>query len=212
MRATGIGKAEQNKKEKREALLNTAFDLFTSQGITSTSISNIVERAGVAKGTFYLYFKDKYDLRDRLIRHKASEILGHAYDAMNKTACKTLEDKVIFLAGHILGQLQEDKLLLRFINKNLSWGLLKHEMANISPMNEGDDINLIQRLQHAIEESPIKYKNPEVLLYMIVELVGSTCYSSILENDPLPITELRPYLMDAIRAIIKTQEIVPEQA
>ena len=51
--------AEENKKKKLENLLNTSFELFTSQGLTKTSISDIVEKAGVAKGTFYLYFKDK---------------------------------------------------------------------------------------------------------------------------------------------------------
>ncbi|MFR3322153.1 MAG: TetR family transcriptional regulator [Lachnospiraceae bacterium] len=31
----------------------------------------MVDNAGVAKGTFYLYFSDKYDLRNKLIAHKA---------------------------------------------------------------------------------------------------------------------------------------------
>ena len=57
-----MGKIDNNKKQKEDALLNTAFDLFTKQGIQKTSISDIVNQAGVAKGTFYLYFKDKYDL------------------------------------------------------------------------------------------------------------------------------------------------------
>ena len=39
----------------------TAFELFTTKGLTKTTISDIVDQAGVAKGTFYLYFKDKYD-------------------------------------------------------------------------------------------------------------------------------------------------------
>ena len=47
-----MSKVENNKKIKKEALLNTAFDLFTSKGINDTSISDIVNKAGVAKGTF----------------------------------------------------------------------------------------------------------------------------------------------------------------
>ena len=39
-----------------------------------TSISDIVDNAGVAKGTFYLYFKDKYDIRNKLIAHKSGEV------------------------------------------------------------------------------------------------------------------------------------------
>ncbi|MBQ5360717.1 MAG: helix-turn-helix transcriptional regulator, partial [Lachnospiraceae bacterium] len=60
--AKAPGKAEANKKMKKDALLKTAFELFTDQGIHDTTISNIAEKAGVAKGTFYLYFKDKYDI------------------------------------------------------------------------------------------------------------------------------------------------------
>ena len=66
-----MGKIEVNKKQKKESLLNTAFSLFTSKGFQKTSISDIVDNAGVAKGTFYLYFSDKYDLRNKLIAHKA---------------------------------------------------------------------------------------------------------------------------------------------
>ena len=53
-----MGKVDLNKKQKKESLLNTAFSLFTSKGFQNTSISDIVKEAGVAKGTFYLYFTD----------------------------------------------------------------------------------------------------------------------------------------------------------
>ena len=41
-----MGKAESKKLLKREALMNTAFHLFTTKGINNTSISDIVEKAG----------------------------------------------------------------------------------------------------------------------------------------------------------------------
>ena len=49
-----MGRVEENKKKKKEALFRTAYELFTTKGINSTAISDIVEKAGVAKGTFYL--------------------------------------------------------------------------------------------------------------------------------------------------------------
>ena len=69
-----MSRVEKNKLLKQTNLMDTAFQLFTSQGLTKTSISDIVERAGVAKGTFYLYFKDKYDLHEKLVVHKAEQI------------------------------------------------------------------------------------------------------------------------------------------
>ena len=49
---------------------NTAYELFTTKGITSTTISDIVEKAEVAKGTFYLYFTNKYDIKNKLDVYK----------------------------------------------------------------------------------------------------------------------------------------------
>lgn len=45
------------------------------------------------------------------------------------------------------------------------------------------------------------------MLYLIIELTGSTCYSSILYEEPVPIQELKPYLFQSIRQIIRGQEI-----
>ena len=71
-----MGKLESNKKKKEDALYNTAFELFTTKGTNKTTISDIVEKAGVAKGTFYLYFKDKYDIRNKLASSKTQDLFS----------------------------------------------------------------------------------------------------------------------------------------
>ena len=198
-----MGKIDLNKKKKREALLNTAFELFTTQGINQTTINNIVEAAGVAKGTFYLYFKDKYDIRNKLIAHKAKRVFSVAYEALSKTRLTDFDDRIIFLVDNIIEQFNADKSLLNFISKNLSWGIFKNELTS----SDDDSYDLDFNDVYAIFENSTKtYKNPEILLFMIVEFVSSTCYSSILYNEPMNIEDLKPYLFDAIRQLIKSQE------
>ena len=51
-----------DKKEKENKLMEKALKLFTEKGVNNTSIQDIADEAGVGKGTFYLYFKDKYDI------------------------------------------------------------------------------------------------------------------------------------------------------
>ena len=75
-----MGKLESNKSQKRTSLLNTAFNLFTTKGVSKTSIAEISKNAGIAKGTFYLYFKDKYDIRNKLVSHEYSKLFKHAAD------------------------------------------------------------------------------------------------------------------------------------
>ena len=206
-------KALEKKKQKREALLNAAFDLFSINGVTDTSIAGIAERASVAKGTFYLYFKDKYDIHRHLIAHKASAIFRRAkaeIEAQNvakeggvNPSDFSLEDKIILLSDNIISQLQEDPSLLRFISKNLSWGIFKNELIE---SRDPEDVDFASIFHEAIDASPVKYRDPEVMIYMIIELLGSTCYSAILYGEPLTAAQLKPYLFDAIRAVMRSME------
>ena len=71
---------EENKKRKKQLLLDSSFDLFMKKGWLETTISDIVKQANVAKGTFYLYYKDKYDIRNNLISYKANQLLLNAHE------------------------------------------------------------------------------------------------------------------------------------
>lgn len=195
-----MSKLELNKKAKRDSLLDSAFSLFISKGINKTSISDIVQQSGVAKGTFYLYFKDKYDIRNMLIAHKASQLFHNADMALNDaTDIKDVYDEIIFIADNIINQLCEDKSLLLFISKNLSWGIFKTSLINPTEGNEIDFYNIYNNL---LNRDDCEFIDPEVMLFMIIELVSSTCYSSILYSEPIGIEKLKPYLFASIRNII----------
>lgn len=195
-----MSKVENNKKLKKEALLNTAFDLFTSKGINDTSISDIVNKAGVAKGTFYLYFRDKYDIRNLLISHKSSQLFMSAHTSMLEQNFNNMEDKIVFVINHIVENLAQDKILLNFISKNLSWGFFKKALMSAENSN---DVNFLEIYKTLLKESEHEIKDPELMLFMIIELVSSTCYSTILYSEPVSLEELRPYLNRAILDIIK---------
>ena len=200
-----MSKIEQKKQNKRTALLNTAFDLFTSKGLNRTSISDIVEKAGVAKGTFYLYFKDKYDIHNRLIAKKAALIFRQAADELKKhEEIKSVEDKIIFISDYVIDIFDQDKTLLTFISKNLSWGIFKNVLRS---SKEETDIDFHEVFLALFNNSEITYKNPEVLLFMIIEFVSSTTYSSVLYGEPLSIAELKPYIDTSIRQIIRGQQL-----
>jgi AcrR family transcriptional regulator len=75
---------------RREELLAVATDLFIERGYERTSIERITTEAGVAKGTFYLYFDSKQDLLaqmvdaygDELLRQLAVELAREKGDAV----------------------------------------------------------------------------------------------------------------------------------
>ena len=186
---------QQTKEIKKNRLLDTGFKLFTEKGIQNTSIQDIVDNANVAKGTFYLYFKDKYDIRNKLF--------CDALESLRKNYISNFPDQIIYIINYVIDELTKFPALLKFISKNLSWGIKSNTVFKIYNTLDDNKDGLRSLFIKGIEENNIKIKNPDVVLFMIIELASSTCFNSILYNDPMPIDEFKPYLYKTIRNMLK---------
>jgi len=61
---------------RRDAILEAALDEFSAKGFASARLEDVAKRAGIAKGTIYLYFADKETLFQELIRAKMVPVVG----------------------------------------------------------------------------------------------------------------------------------------
>jgi AcrR family transcriptional regulator len=72
--APALSRAERA-AERRAAIVAAAFDEFVARGFAATRLDDVAKRAGVAKGTIYLHFKDKEALFEELIRSAIVPVL-----------------------------------------------------------------------------------------------------------------------------------------
>ena len=194
-----MSKVENNKEQKRNSLLDSAFTLFINNGFNKTSISDIVAKAGVAKGTFYLYFKDKYDIRNHLISHKANQVFQAACaELMKHKELEDFEEQVLFIIDNILDQLSQNHNLVLLLSKHLSWGFFTDFLA-VVPSEDRPAIYTIYKtmLAHASHT----YRTPDLMMYMIIELVSGISYNTILYEQPMPLEEIKKPLYEVIRGI-----------
>jgi AcrR family transcriptional regulator len=77
--------------ERRDAILAAALEEFAASGFAATRLDDVARRAGVAKGTIYLYFRDKESLFQELVRATLSPIVG----AIETTQVRDLPARVI---------------------------------------------------------------------------------------------------------------------
>ena len=124
-------KIENNKLEKELKLLDSAYKLYSSKGINNTSIQDIVNDAGVAKGTFYLYFKDKYDLEKNLVIKKSNELFHNALDKLNTDVINKFDDQLIFVIDNVIDELNSNHDLIKIIYKDLSFGFYNNGINTI---------------------------------------------------------------------------------
>jgi AcrR family transcriptional regulator len=82
--------------ERRDAILSAALDEFSTRGFEAARLDDVARRAGVAKGTIYLYFRDKESLFQELIRAMLTPLVG-TIEAMGEA-----ELPLTVLADHIV--------------------------------------------------------------------------------------------------------------
>ncbi|WP_461863669.1 TetR/AcrR family transcriptional regulator [Thermococcus sp.] len=115
----------------REKLVNAAMELFASKGFDKTTVDEIVAKAGVAKGTFYLYFKSKEDLIKEL-----------AFEVMPIMAMPSLNDPYITVSFPTLESylLQLGKEFLDFYSQDYRAEIFFHMLSVRERLKNIDEI------------------------------------------------------------------------
>lgn len=70
------GKRAERSEARRDAILAAALKEFSASGFAATRLDDVAKRAGVAKGTIYLHFRDKEMLFQELIRSALSPLVA----------------------------------------------------------------------------------------------------------------------------------------
>jgi len=76
-----VGATRQRRKESRpQELLAAALDLFVEKGFAATRAEEVAQRAGVSKGTLYLYYPSKEELFKAAVRQNLSNLIAEGRD------------------------------------------------------------------------------------------------------------------------------------
>src|SRR3954451_16919658 len=111
-RAAQPGAARQ--VQRREAILAAALEEFSASGFAATRLDDIARRAGVAKGTIYLYFRDKESLFQELVRAMLGPLVGaiEAAPMADLSARAVAEAIADMLVREIIGTRRKDVIRL----------------------------------------------------------------------------------------------------
>lgn len=195
-----MGKVAEKQNSKRMNILDAAYELFTSKSFSTTTIDDVVRKAGIAKGTFYLYFKDKYDLMDRIIVHKSLYVMRDAFDKLNaeKLECKhemSFSNQMTFIVNCIVNYFQVHKELITLVDKKLS----KCINSSLIDSDLKDDIECL--ISENIKNG---YTKEETIkkIYLVIDLIGSVCFDAIVYETPFRLDDIKPALFSAVERIL----------
>ena len=193
-----MSSAAENKKSKQLRILEAAFGLFTDKSVHTTAIDDIVKKAGVAKGTFYLYFKDKYDLLDQIVIHKTSSVIQGALESIRKCSAELpFAEQMILLTDYLLNYLQSNRKFASLINHNLS--ACFRALTRVT--NEGFE-NVMREFVKLYSEKGYSEDFARKLIYVIINMVGSVGCDAVLNEKPYSMEEIRPVIHLSVQKML----------
>jgi AcrR family transcriptional regulator len=102
------------KPERRQQILNVARDVFAKRGYHTAKIEDIVAAAGVARGTFYLYFDDKRAIFEEIVDRTIAR-LGMSIVRVDVDATRSVADQVRDQIRRIMRILLEDRATTKIL-------------------------------------------------------------------------------------------------
>ena len=190
--------AVHKSNDKKAQIMEAAISVFQRKGLEKTSVRDIMREAGFGLGTFYLYYADKNDLKEKLVLDLAFDIIINA-----ENSCKGSDpiERYISFVDYIIDYLIANPFELELLSKNITWALYT-EIENDHRLSEADSTLkfILKKYENLFSHS---YTEPQQLyiLSLTIENIISTCKSALMEESVLSIDEMKPVLFAVIRKI-----------
>lgn len=178
----------------REMIKACAAALFEAKGVDGTSVNDIVKNAGIAKGTFYLYFKNKDDLINEVFEKYGDNFFQQVI-LKNKDL-----PKIIFFAESIIEFFTSNRMFLIELRKNIGnhreYPYYKKTMTAFS--------GVILNFLNLNEKYPITQLDTysEIIISTILDI----CYRLIIEGTIKNPDEARIMLEDFLKRFFDCEQ------
>ncbi|MFE7375457.1 TetR/AcrR family transcriptional regulator [Bacillus cereus] len=152
-------------EERRKEILETAERLFLTKGYTKTTVNDILKEIGIAKGTFYHYFKSKEEVMDEIIIRIIKEDVAKAKKIVSNPDIPVLDKlfKILMEQSQKSGDVKE-KMIEQFHQPNnaeMHQKSLVQSIIHLSPV-------LTEVLEQGIEEGIFSTSYPQETIELLI--------------------------------------------
>jgi len=155
---------------RKNELLDVAQRLFDENGYEATPVSAVLDAAGVAKGTFYHYFKSKEDLLDCLVARTTDLIVKEIRKAVSDQGLSAIEKANLFFVASGRWKVANATSLLTLVRAMFSdENLLLRQRMNRRTQEHAGAI-LVDIVRQGVQEGSFHTDYPEEAVEMVMGL------------------------------------------
>ncbi|WP_431027766.1 TetR family transcriptional regulator [Lysinibacillus sp. LZ02] len=104
--------------DKKQKIIEATIEQFMTKGVESTKISDIVKAAGIAQGTFYLYFPSKFSVMPEIAKFAVEEIMKGIHSSVDLS--HDFDDKIEQLVKAVFSITEQKKELFAVLYAGLA--------------------------------------------------------------------------------------------
>jgi AcrR family transcriptional regulator len=182
---------------RRAQLLTVALDLFAARGYHATSISHIIEKASVARGTFYQYFRSKKEIFDSLL----DQLFEQVTSAVAPIEIAAPEQIAIAIRANI-------ESLCRRVQENLPMGrILLEQAVGVNETGREQLRDFYQRVLDRIERAVtvgqklgvVRRGDPGFIAVFLLAMIKESLYQQILGTRTISVTRLVDEIFETVQ-------------
>jgi len=160
VRAVSRPKGERGRRTRRQ-LLDAAEAAFGSRGYFETSVTDITRRAGVAQGTFYVYFPSKRAVFAELVRERSRDVRRTIQEAIRGTTDRREAERLGFEA--FFRYIHRHRRMYRIVRQAefVDPGLFRWYYRRFAD-------GYVRGLREGMRRGEVRSINPEVLAYCLM--------------------------------------------
>lgn len=191
-------------EERRNEILDTAKKLFRTKGYEKCTVNDILKEVGIAKGTFYYYFKSKQEVLDAVVSSYTVIMINRVEEIINKDDIEPIEKLMgVFMAMQVHNDVGDEILdeIHKADNALLHQKTLNKIVTAMAPF-------LVNVIEEGMEKGAWSCKYP--LEYMQIFLVASLTLTDegIFELDG----DSQMKVMAALISLLERMLNVPEDS
>lgn len=167
------------KDERRLSILAAARSAFAEKGYESTAVSDIVAAAGIAQGTFYLYFPSKQEVFFALADAFFEEMAGHVAHALEGSDDPVEGVRALTHSCFVAASQNADLVRLVFFGSDSASKAAQERFSEGNPVVEA----VRGMIQAGVAADQIEIADPDVTARLLVGLVRSAVLEAYVLGD-----------------------------
>ena len=165
---------------RREQILNAARKVLDTKCYDATTVSDIVKEAGVAQGTFYLYFESKKDAVMELGRQVMGEMTRRLTAAQRSDATFEEQLRLVLRTGFQVADQNADLCRLMHVGEESAGRKIKQA---VGVAENPFMLSMVAMFRSAIERGETFMCDPEVAVRLLHRMVGGALQEAHLYGD-----------------------------